>query len=90
MQTLTIEAVHPSSGDDPLLRLESTVERATGQTAAELRSQTLTQLRDRVKLKNGGKLVIKSHFPLIGRGSVMRENTVDHEVVEAELCKALK
>jgi hypothetical protein len=73
-----------------LHKLETIVEGVTGQTAADLRNQTLTQLRRKVEEKVRKKLVFRSHFPLIGRGNVMRDKTVDHEAIEEGLHEALK
>lgn len=75
----------------PTLRnLERTVERITGQSAEILRSQTLTELRQKTEARVKHKLRFVSRFPLIGRGNVMRDKTVDHETVERLLEQSLR
>jgi hypothetical protein len=73
-----------------LRQLEATAEMLTGQTAADLRSQTLTQLRNKTESKVHRKWTFISRFPLIGRGSVMRERVIRHEAVEGLLTRALR
>jgi hypothetical protein len=73
-----------------LRRLEATAEEITGQTAETLRSQTLTELRNATELKSKRKWVFVSRFPLIGRGSIMRERVIKHEAVEGLLARALR
>jgi uncharacterized protein with von Willebrand factor type A (vWA) domain len=72
-----------------LRRLEATAERITGQSADVLRGQTLAQLRNATELKAKRKWLFVSRFPLIGRGSIMRERVIRHEEVEGMLTKVL-
>jgi len=73
-----------------LKQLEATVEKVTGQTAANLRAQTLTQLRSKTEAKNRRNWVFASRFPVVGRGSVMRERVMRHEDVEGLLTRFLR
>ncbi len=73
-----------------LSRLEMAAEGLTGQSADELRKQTLTALRRKTEARTKKKLSFVSRFPLVGRGNVMREKVIDHSSVEAQLRRALK
>ena len=73
-----------------LRRLEATVERATGQSANELRSKTLSELRILTEKKVGRRMKFISRFPLIGRGNVMRDKVVDHDSIEGMLERLLR
>jgi hypothetical protein len=90
MDTHEGQVVNSNTERTMLCRLETTVERVTGQSAKELRDQTLTELRQKTEAKTKKKLTFISCFPLIGRGNVMRDKVVDHKFVEEQLQEALK
>jgi hypothetical protein len=73
-----------------LALLEQAVQKQTGCTAEDLRRQTLSERRHEVERKKGRLMRFFSAFPLIGRGNVLRDCTVDHETVERDLDKALR
>ena len=70
--------------------IERAVRLATGESADVLRARPLDEHRRIVEAKLGGRRMrFLSHFPFIGRGSVLHDRTVTHEQVEADLDAAL-
>ncbi len=73
-----------------LATIERAVKLATGEDAAVLRARPLDEHRRAVEAKHGGRRMrFLSHFPFLGRGSVLHDRTVSHEQVEADLDAAL-
>jgi len=70
--------------------LEDAIERATGDKASSLRERTLTATRKIAEQRNKQPMRIKSAFPFIGRGNVLRDCVLTHAQVEAELDNALR
>jgi hypothetical protein len=70
--------------------LEKSLEEASGQSIQSLRSMSVSEVRAIAKKKFGGKFHIKSRWPFIGRGTVMRNNVLTHEQVETAFDAALK
>ncbi len=71
-------------------RVLSAIERATGEKIEDLQSAPIDERRRRVETRNKSSMKFRSHFPFIGRGSVMRDRVLSHEEVEAEFRKAIQ
>ena len=73
-----------------LATIERAVKLATGEDADVLRARSLDEHRQIVEGRHGGRRMrFLSHFPFLGRGSVLHDRTVSHDQVEAELDAAL-
>lgn len=84
----TLALTNPLLQTERTLRnLERDVEILTGEKAETLRLQTLPEWRSSVELRVKKKFSFASAFPLIGRGSVMRNRIIDHEAIETLLDK---
>jgi hypothetical protein len=77
------------AGAAVLRSLEQAVEATAGMTAEQLRSQTVSEFREKLYRKNGNRLHIGTKFPLIGRGNIMRERILDNASIEHNLMLAL-
>ena len=73
-----------------LERLEADVARITSQSAEELRSQTICEMRRRAMRKTGFVTRFVSWFPFAGRGNVMRERIKDSKTINDMLDEALR
>lgn len=82
--------ISPDTDTPVKTSLERAIERATGQPIESLRNSTLTEQRRIVEEKTGHRLVFTRNFPFIGRGNVMRDQTVSHEEVEKLLAEAIR
>ena len=69
---------------------ERAVERATGESIDSLRRTPIDERRQTIEKAAGHPLKFKSRFPVIGRGNVLRDRTVDHEEAEAAFWKAVR
>jgi len=67
---------------------EKIIERTTGMTISELRRTPLSELREKAEQKRGSPIEYYSAFPLIGRGSVIRQ-FVTHEECERLLAESI-
>jgi hypothetical protein len=70
--------------------LSRAIEKRVGKTIAEINRATLDELHEDAERKLGRKLTFKSRWPLVGRGSILRDRMLTHEVVERLLDEALK
>ena len=68
-----------------LASLEKAVEASTGERVEVLRGRSLEETRRLAEQKQRRPMKFVSHFPLIGRGNVLRDRLVSHEQVEADL-----
>ena len=66
------------------------IENATGESVESLRSMPLDERRQLIEKKTGRRLKVTRNFPFIGRGNVMRDETVSRDQVETELREALR
>ncbi|MGH8556040.1 MAG: hypothetical protein ACRESZ_00990, partial [Methylococcales bacterium] len=66
------------------------IERATGEKIEDLQSVPVDERRRLVEKKLKSLVTFRSHFPFIGRGSILRDRLLSHEEVEAEFRKAIK
>jgi len=69
--------------------LERAVELATGQCVSRLRRTTVDERRAAVERARGKVQTFRSHFPLVGRGNVLRDRAVPHDQVEQDFLKAV-
>ena len=74
-----------------LARLERTVERITGTSAAELRRRSIDEQRETVERQHGRPMQFVRRFPLSGRGNVLRDRImsraeIDRMVDETRRC----
>lgn len=69
---------------------ERAIEQSTGKTMEYLRNTTISVQRQEMDV--GGERLTKfvSYFPLIGRGSVLRDRMVTHEEAERRFLEAIK
>lgn len=70
--------------------LEQAIEKNTEQSIETLRSTTLDELRQQVEAKRGRALRFTCNFPFIGRGNVMRDETVSRQEIEKQLDEAFR
>jgi hypothetical protein len=73
-----------------LTRLEAIAAELTGQSVEDLRNQTISELRRKTESRVNHKICFGTRFPLIGRGSVMRDRIIDHQTVDAMIARILK
>lgn len=66
------------------------IERATGESIESLRAMPIDERRRKIEKKQGSRLVITRNFPFIGRGNVMRDETMSHEEIEKQLDEVLR
>jgi len=69
---------------------EMAVEKEVGESVEAIRQMPIDERRRRIENKFHQVMRIVSFFPFIGRGNVLRDQTVPHEVVESELRKAIR
>ncbi|MCK5861176.1 MAG: hypothetical protein KAH38_01735 [Candidatus Hydrogenedentes bacterium] len=62
----------------------------TGKTLEELSNMTLREMQTVIEKRIGRSVVIETHFPIIGRGNVMRDRLVSHKAVEKSLEESLR
>jgi hypothetical protein len=62
---------------------ELAMERITGESIESLRSMPIDERREMVEKKTSKLLRIVSRFPVIGRGSVLRDRLISRRQVEA-------
>lgn len=70
--------------------LERAIEATTGQTIDNLRNMPLDTLRRLIEKKRQSAVVITRNFPFLGRGNVMRDETISRDEVEKQLDEALR
>jgi len=70
--------------------LEKSLEQASGQSIANLRSLSVSEVRAMAQKKHGRRFHLKSQWPFIGRGTVLRDNVLTHEQVETAFDDAMK
>lgn len=68
-------------------RFISSIESQLGKDIKEIVNKPLSDFGE--SLRANGNLIIKSYFPFIGRGNVLRDKTVNHAYVEKELDQVL-
>ena len=68
---------------------ERAIEMATGESIDRLRRTPLDERRHALEQARGEPLCVRSYFPLIGRGNVMRDRVVPHEDVEESFREAI-
>lgn len=66
------------------------IEETTGESIETLRRVPLDEQRKKIEKKTGWRLVITNNFPFIGRGNVMRDETVSHPEIEKQLDEVLR
>ncbi|MBI5722973.1 MAG: hypothetical protein HZA50_03365 [Planctomycetes bacterium] len=71
------------------LTFEQAVEKATGVSIDTLRNTPIEVRRAEVERAKGSKTSYRSYYPLVGRGSVLRDRVVDHDKIEKEFLKAI-
>jgi hypothetical protein len=76
-----VEKLHPD--------LVAQIERRTGKTIEELRSTPIDEMRREVEKKCGPMRVL-SRWPLIGRGSIMRDYVKTSAEIDREFEHALR
>lgn len=69
---------------------ERALERKTGETLQQLRDTPIDVRRAKVQRKKGFITRVISHWPFIGRGSVLRDYTVSRKEIEDDLDKLPK
>ena len=74
----------------PSAELVQAIERATGFTAEQLRREPLDEARTRIEKQRAHRMHFISHFPFIGRGSILHGQLVDHDHVEQAVTEALQ
>ena len=72
------------------MTMESSAQKATGLSLAQIKSFTPCQLREHLEKTNKAKFSFVSVFPYIGRGNVLRENIIDSATLDREIDKILK
>lgn len=70
-------------------KLRAVLEKATGESVQQLREMSISDRRNMLDAR-GQQMTIVSRKPVIGRGSVLTDRLVSHEVVEAQLAEALR
>ena len=68
---------------------EQAVEIATGVPVEVLRDTPVDERRATIERALGRPLRFPSRFPLIGRGSVLRDHTISHDEVEKQFMGAI-
>jgi len=66
------------------------IENQLGVAIEAVKNSSLYKLRHNSEKKVNKTMNIVSHYPLIGRGTVLRDRTIDHQAVEKILDDALK
>lgn len=70
--------------------LVGTVEEATGLTKEQICDVPLDEQREIIERRMGHRLQFCTHFPFLGRGSVLLDRLKSHDDVERALKKALR
>jgi hypothetical protein len=71
-------------------RSERNAEAITGLPVDELRRMSPEEYREHCEKKTGKKLQIKSEFPFIGRGNVLRDGIISRDSLDSEIDRILK
>lgn len=69
---------------------ERALERATGEPLAALRDTPIDERRRKLEAKFRKPMRFISHWPFIGRGTVVHAGTISHQEVERQLARALR
>jgi hypothetical protein len=69
---------------------ERALERATGESLASLRDTPIAERRRTLERKFRRPMRFISHWPFIGRGTVVHGGTISHQDVERQLDRALR
>ena len=69
--------------------IEKNAEKLTGLSAEEIRRFSPGELRCYLEKKNKKKFSFTSEFPVIGRGSVLRDSIITTEKINKEIDKIL-
>jgi hypothetical protein len=75
--------------NDILHSIEKSVEILTGMKSSDIRNKTIDKIRFDLEA-NKTKIRFISEFPFIGRGSVLRDFVLEHDIINSDLDKALK
>jgi hypothetical protein len=68
---------------------ELAIEQKVGESIDQIRDMPIDERRRMNERKHGKTMLFVSLFNFIGRGNVLRDRTVSHEEVEAEVDKVL-
>lgn len=74
---------------DTKREFEENVERSVGLTMEQIRATPLSELRMMAEKKLGRRLSLRSYWPFIGRGNVMRDLTTSSDSINSELDRIL-
>jgi len=67
------------------------IESDMGKTIREIQEQPLSERRKEVEESHGGrKMTFPVNFPFIGRGNVLRDKVLSHEVIDKQFNDALR
>ncbi|MFO8056722.1 MAG: hypothetical protein R6V10_05455 [bacterium] len=69
--------------------LEGALEKEMGKSIEEIRNAPVDKMRAEVESSLGRVLSYKSYYPLIGRGNILRDRIVTHDIVEERLGRAM-
>jgi hypothetical protein len=69
---------------------ELAIEKETGESVESIREVPIDQRRRLIERKFKRKMRFLTESPLVGRGNVHRDQTIDSDDVEAELDEALR
>lgn len=75
-------AATTSNSQATLARIEKTVERITGASAAELRRRSIDEQRGAVERHHGRPMQFVRRFPVIGRGNVLRDRIMSRAEID--------
>ena len=75
---------------EAMLPWSSRAARVLGLSDAQVSDMPVADMRRIVEAKLGRPLSIRSWFPVIGRGNVMRDRFLSHAEVERQLSEALR
>jgi hypothetical protein len=73
-----------------ITNFEKAIEKVTGESVDSLRDMSIDKRRQIVEKKHNQHMLFPSLFPLIGRGSVLRDCTVSRKEIEAQLDEVLR
>jgi len=73
----------------PFAEVERNVEALVGLPAETIRKLSPDELRDYLEKKNKRKFSFLSEFPVIGRGSVLRDSIITSEKINKDIDKIL-